>query len=295
VFTLGSNVGGALSLLFGGAVIAAAGTLILLLPVLAHFEPWQIAFVIVGFPGLLFCALLATFREPPRAAISMGARYSFRDSVALIRRRGRFYGAVYAANGTLSMVALTIPAWFPTYLARVYGVTTGEIGLYFGLTLLICSSTGLLSGPVFARWLAARGYRDAPLRVAATSTIGMTALSLVLPLASNVTGAIILVGLLTFFTTICTPLLGFACQQATPSQVRGFASSLYTFSAMVVGYAIGPLLVAGLTDRVFRDPQMVGHSIQVVCTVASCLTGLFLLRTWRPFRDIMAAEDRERT
>jgi hypothetical protein len=63
---------------------------------------------------------------------------------------------------------------------------------------------------------------------------------------------------------------------------------------MVVGYAIGPLLVAGLTDRVFRDPQMVGHSIQVVCTVASCLTGLFLLRTWRPFRDIMAAEDRER-
>jgi MFS family permease len=95
--------------------------------------------------------------------------------------------------------------------------------------------------------------------------------------------------LLVFSFAVATPLLGFACQLATPPQMRGLASSLYTFSAQLLGYAIGPLLIALTTDYVFKNPLMVGHSIQIVCAAASALFGLLAVTTWKPYRAFVAA------
>jgi MFS family permease len=295
IFAMGSNLGGAFSLLFGAAVVAAASTIIIAVPAFAGFEPWQMAFVLIGFPGLLFCLLLMTVREPARRAQSGsaggGANYTFRRSLSIIRDRWQFYLPVYVANGLLAMVTLCIPAWFPTYLTRVFHVPQTEVGLYLGLVLLTCSTTGLLLGPVFARWLADRGFQDAPLRICAIAAVGMAIMSLLVPLAPTPTAAFVIVGLLVFSFAVATPLLGFACQLATPPQMRGLASSLYTFSAQLLGYAIGPLLIALTTDYVFRNPLMVGHSIQIVCTAASVLFGLLAVTTWKSYRALIAAAE----
>jgi MFS transporter, Spinster family, sphingosine-1-phosphate transporter len=99
----------------------------------------------------------------------------------------------------------------------------------------------------------------------------------------------VVVGLLVASFAVATPLLGFACQLATPPQLRGLASSLYTFAAQLLGYAIGPLLIALMTEYVFRNPLMVGYSIQIVCATASVLFGLLAVTVWKPYRALIAA------
>jgi hypothetical protein len=59
---------------------------------------------------------------------------------------------------------------------------------------------------------------------------------------------------------------------------RGVAVALYSFVMTMIGASLGPLAVAGLTERVFGSPAAVGWSMTVVGTLS--LTGSFLLAIW---------------
>jgi MFS transporter, Spinster family, sphingosine-1-phosphate transporter len=94
-------------------------------------------------------------------------------------------------------------------------------------------------------------------------------------------------GGLIFFYTAPTPTLGFATLSVTPGPIRGVASSLYTLSAQVIGYGTGPTAVALCTDRLFGNPKMVGHSLQIVCCCAAILTGALFYTCLPHYRQLM--------
>ena len=64
IFILGPMLGGGLSLVAGGFVIEFARELHQQFPILAQFQTWQLAFVLVGLPGILFA--LNGITRPPR-------------------------------------------------------------------------------------------------------------------------------------------------------------------------------------------------------------------------------------
>src|ERR1700753_2414632 len=67
IWSTGAFLGAGFSLVGGGLVISAARSLRLTFPVLEPLATWQLAFVIVGIPGVLLAALLLlTVGEPLR-------------------------------------------------------------------------------------------------------------------------------------------------------------------------------------------------------------------------------------
>ena len=70
VYHLGQPLGGGLALVIGGAILGALeGIEIVSLGFFGEFRPWQLAFIIVGLPGLIIVVLMHTFAEPKRKGL----------------------------------------------------------------------------------------------------------------------------------------------------------------------------------------------------------------------------------
>ncbi len=290
IFTIGLQLGGGFSLFVSGLVIAYASGLAVMIPALATSQPWQIAFIVVGLPGLLFAMFLLTFREPARAksiaVVADDRALSLRETLELIWRRRAFYGRIYLGVGSLAIVQFGISSWAPAFLIRTHEMSPANTGYRLGLMSMLIGTVSTLLGPWVAGLLVKRGYVDAHIRTAALSTLVMFLCCLAIPLV-NASSVLFVVSGVIFCNSFPIGLLVYTLQSATPSRARGFASSMYTFSAQFLGYAVGPTLIALLTDKVFGDPKMVGYSIQIVTSVASVMMGLLCFTILRPYRLLM--------
>jgi MFS family permease len=292
ILTIGSQLGGGFSLVASGLVIAFAGRLRLQFPSFETMTTWQMAFVVIGLPGLLFALLLFSLREPKRRQIlatdAAEKPLSMRQVASALWTRRNLYGRIYLTIGMIGVVQLGIPSWFPSFLIRAHGMPASATGLELGTLSVLVGSTGTLLGPIVSRWLERAGYTDAPLRAAAFGMIGMFFSCVAIPLAPGSTGALCVAAGMIFFCGFPTGIIAAATQHATPSRVQGVVASFYTFSAQLIGYGIGPTAIALVTDRVFHDPKMVGYSMEIVMSTASVVACLLLFSALKHYRKMMS-------
>ena len=294
IFMLGPLLGGGFSLLAGGLVIVFAADVRAHFPMLTQLATWQLAFVLIGLPGLLFGALvLLSVREPVRSQSMSDKRddrhYTVRESASFIWARRGFYVRLYLCLGLLGIVVLGIPAWFPTYLIRVHGVAPATVGLRFGLLVVTCGATGVIAGPWVARFIEKRrGYEDAGLRMAALSMCCMLLCCIAIPFAPDATTALAASAGAIFFFSLPTGVMAAAMQMGAPSRMRGAIGSLYTFSGQLIGFGLGPTSIALVTDKVFHDPKMLGFSIALVCAIASALAVWLMVTALPHYRRLLA-------
>ncbi|MFM0006244.1 MFS transporter [Paraburkholderia dipogonis] len=286
IFMLGPLLGGGFSLLAGGLVIAFASNMRAQFPILATLATWQLAFVMIGLPGLLVGAVLfLTVREPARSHTLRSAvddrHYTVREAASFIWKRRGFYGRIYIGLGMLGIVVLGMPAWLPAYLIRVHGVAPAMVGFRFGLLVVTFGAAGVLIGPWVARVVEKRGYEDAALRVAGYSMIGILIFCVAIPFAPGSAGALAASAGAVFFFSLPTGIMAAATQLASPSRMRGAVGALYTISGQLIGFGLGPISIALVTDKVFHDPKALGYSIAIVCTIAS-LAAAWLMFTALP-------------
>src|SRR5581483_6806400 len=69
VFSSGIYIGNGLALLVGAVVAAATSAGSVEVPLLGVLRPWQIAFIVVGAPGMVLALLLLAVREPVRREV----------------------------------------------------------------------------------------------------------------------------------------------------------------------------------------------------------------------------------
>jgi MFS transporter, Spinster family, sphingosine-1-phosphate transporter len=295
IFMLGPLLGGGFSLLAGGLVIAIAKNVRTQFPVLASLATWQLAFVLIGLPGLLVAAvLLLTFGEPARSQSlksEVGDRhYTVGESASFLWQRRGFYGRIYLALGMLAIVVLGMPAWFPSFLIRVHGVAPAVVGLRFGVLVITFGAAGVLAGPWAARILEKRGYADAGIRTAGYSMIAMLLFCAAIPFAPGAVGALAASAGAVFFFSLPTGVMAAAMQLAAPSRMRGAVGALYTFCGQLIGFGLGPTAIALVTDKLFHDPKMIGYSIAIVCVIASALAAWLMFSALPHYRKILADE-----
>lgn len=268
VFLMGPYLGAGLALILGAEVIEwtrGAGGVVL--PWLGEIRPWQLTFIIVGAPGLLLALLLLTIREPVRrgrlpSASSGAVPWSAVWQHAWRHRRVYFAFLVGVPFNVVLLYGLQ--SWVPTFLVRVHEWDLPLAGRAYGAVALIAGSTGVLAGPVAARWLEARGRADAPLRIAAWSA-GLASLSAIAGvLHPDAWPALLLIGVASFWITFPFALITAALQRVTPNEMRGLVAGVYVVMVSVMGLGLGPTLVAVLTDSVFQDPAAVGKSLAVM-------------------------------
>ena len=296
IFILGPMLGGGLSLVAGGFVITFARNVQQHFPGLANLQTWQLAFVIIGLPGILFALLvLLTVREPVRSKVISASdddrEFTTTAAVSYLWRRRSFYARILLGVGMLAIVVLGMPAWFPTYLIRTHGMPAALVGFRFGSLVVVSGIAGALTGPWVTQWLEKRGYEDATLRTAALSMIPMLLCCASIPFAPGATGALAAAAGTVFFFSLPTGCMAAALQLVAPSRMRGMVGALYSFVAQLIGFGAGPTLIALITDHVFANPKMVGHSIGIVCTLASAM-GVWLLFTALPHYRRLLDEER---
>ncbi|SFF56686.1 Sugar phosphate permease [Fontimonas thermophila] len=240
VYSMGIFLGSGLAFLVGGLVVqysVAQG--IVVLPLLGEIRPWQTVFLILGVAGVLFSFAFLLVREPPRQGVVAGQdSLPFSEVVSYLWAHRR---AVLSHNVGFAMLALCsygTTAWIPTYFVRSHGWTAAEIGIVFGLEVLVFASAGIIIGGRIAdRWIR-QGHSDAALRVgvlAGLITLIGGAGYLLAP-----SGTIAAVALVVPVFGLAMPFgaAPAALQEIVPNRMRGQTTAVYLFMTNMIGLGI---------------------------------------------------------
>ncbi len=296
IFTLGTQLGGGFSLIAGGLVIAFSENLSQSIPLFRSFEKWQMAFIVVGLPGLIFAASLFLVPEPERGRggteTGVLEHISLREGLARFWRDRGFYGRFYGAISCAAIVQLGLALWYPSILIRVQGMSITETGLKLGIISIVIGTVGTIVGPNIAQFFIRRGHPNGAWRTAWISMSLAVVACFCVPFMHNQVGALVLAGCLYFLTAVPLGAVIASMQNVTHGRMRGLAASLQTFSAQFVGYMIAPTLMAGMTDYVFRDTTMIDHSFQIVTAIAAAISALMYVTIQRPYTALLESEAR---
>jgi len=291
IYLMAPYIGGGLAMITGGVVVGSMGGIASALPFLAHLQPWQVAFVMIGSPGILLAIVMLSIREPPRSVAVAGVpdrHFTLREVIAFLWAGRAFYVRFYLGMSLIVISLYALPAWLPAFLMRHHGADPTKVGLQYGALVLITGSIGVLCGPLLDRWLLMRGHQDSPIRTAAFASLGLLLFTVLIPFMPGFTGTLIAAAGGTFFYSLPQSMSATALQLATPNRMRGVVASLYLFVVSVIGLAAAPTLVALVTDRIFGDPAQVGFSLTIVCGTSSAGAAWLLFAALPHYRRALA-------
>ncbi|MBI3448926.1 MAG: MFS transporter [Acidobacteria bacterium] len=270
VYSTGIYVGAGLAFVVGGTIVGLAAS-------------WRTVFFAVGLPGLALAPLVLAMREPARRGDTGGGSATVRDVSEWFRANAETLVCHNLGCALMALGGYAITAWAPAFLSRRYGLGPAEAGLAFGAVVLLAGSAGVIAGGRYADRLAARGRRDANLRVAAMTSLACLPFATLFPLAPGATAALALLVPTMFFGSVVWGVAPAAIQEMMPNSMRGQASAVYLFAVNAIGLGLGPTAVALLTDRVFGDERAVGWSLAIVGCGAYLSASALLALSLRPF------------
>ena len=293
------NVGGQ------GLALFVGGSLILWLaqgpfsgwPLLGTLKPWQLTFVLLGAPGIIWAILVLTTMPEPQRRREAGDEQGTPGLGEVIRFAARWrwlYAALILGITIKATLSFGATIWAPALFERKYGWATGEPGLYLGIVSLTAMPLGLLVGGWLADRLTMRGRDDANALVLFWATAGLLPFAILFPLMPNASLALAMQAGSLFMGAMGTSPGNAAIQVITPGRMRGTLTAFYIAVMNVLGNGFGPLVVALLTDRVFHEEAKLGLSMATSAAVLAPLGVLFCwiaLRAYRPA--IAAARQRE--
>jgi MFS family permease len=292
ILALGSSVGGGAALLAGGRIIHAIGVHDFVhLPVIGDLKPWQVVMIVTGLPGLIIAPIARlTIREPLRrrtlineAGVEAPASYSELGRFA--RKHWRTVSYMVVAYSVYSMAFQGLVSWVPAFLMRAHHMSMSSVGSVFGPWQIAANTTTMLAS---GWWIDRHPTRvDTALRCSRLAAlIGLVSMVFV-PFMSSTSSAMALTVLAVFgaagYTVGSIPLM-----QLMPSQLRGKAMVSYQLISNIFSSLFGPTLVALLSDRVFRDPAMIGYSLSIVVSSSLAIAVLLLSLDLKPFRESIA-------
>ena len=285
VFSLGIYLGAGLAFLGGAAFLARiAMTGEASLPLLGHLHSWQMLFLLIGLAGLPIALWIATIHEPPRTGTPQDlAPASLVDVLAFTRDHRRVLFSLFFCAGFAAVTSQAYAAWMPSYLVRTFGWTVPRAGSLSGLVIIVGGLSGVLIAGLFGDALRRRGLRNGRLFVMIGSAVAALLPSVGAPLIGSAPGALSLMLLSMFFTTVLLTSAAPAIQELLPNRLQGTIVALYALVITFVGLGLGPTAVALVTDHILHDEHRVGVSmacISLLSIVASVLTGWSALESY---------------
>lgn len=290
-YAIGYPIGSGLALIIGGVLLerfTRRGPADL--GMFGTLEPWQMVFVTVGAPGILIAALMLTVREPPRAETGgMANAVPIRDVIRYVRERWKLYGMLIGVTALSGLLAIGTSLWYPTFLMRTYGMTVGEVGLYFGTLMLICGTVGTIGGGWFSGILIRRGRTDGNLRIMLFATL-VKAIPLVIgPLMPTATLALSFMAVGTLVGQASQGVVLTAIQDVTPNRLRGQVTALTLLAVNLIGLGLGSSMIAAITDFGFGDEGALRYAIAITGAIMLPIMVLMLATGMKRYREALAA------
>ena len=294
VYQSGAMLGAGIAFLVGGAALQfLAGYEGQVLPVVGEVRVWQLAFFIVGLPGMLVSLLMLTVDEPARRgkAEGHGAGIPLRQVLAYVMTHSRVLLAHFVGFALLVVPITTILAWAPTYLSRVLGFSRADSGFVMGLMLLVLSPAAVYSGGWLIDQLQKHGYSDAPFRVGIGAALALIPLSLFATTGTSEDVALLLFVPLIFCSCISLAAAPTLIQVMVPNQMRAQISAVWMLCMNLISTIAGPTMVGFITVYVLADDMAVGQSIAIVNVLSTPIAALILWGGLKHFRLAREAEN----
>ena len=282
---IGAHAGTGLALIIGGSVLAFVAHFPPIdIPFIGTLRPWQWAFILVGFPGILWALVVVTMiKEPRRRGKSVAARKDLKsvpvkDVALYMGRDWRTYLAVIGGHSMKYLFALGTTQWMPTLFVREFDWSLTKIGLLQGTLVLIVGPIGLLLGGKLSEHWTRKGMPGTNMRIVLYALMMSVPLSIIFPLMSNPYLLLALFSLNVFISSLGVGPATAAAQLITPNTMRAQIGAVKQFSSNVIAFALGPLIVALFTDYLFNDPGQLKYSMSLSAAV---LGPLAILIVWQ--------------
>lgn len=253
-----------------------------------HFG-WRAAFMIVGAPGILLAIVMfLTIAEPPRVDEPASALRS--EGVAGLLANPLYRGVLLLA-GFGSMIMYSTLGWAPTFMMRIHGMSTAQVGLLMGAATasgsIICHyMTGFISDR-----LAQRDIRWYP-RIAVIGPLIAQPFFLVFLFASNPYVAIAAFGLqISFAGSWLLPSYTIASRVVSANS-RALASAMIAASLSLIGLGLGPFAIGSANDAL--TPYFHEEAIRYSMVGLSCCSFLLALGFYLIIPMVKAFDDGDR-
>ncbi|WP_052207929.1 spinster family MFS transporter [Croceibacterium mercuriale] len=299
VYMLGVSIGGGLAHIVGGAWLPVLSSPDLVqLPVIGLIRPWQALLLFLGLTGFLMVALLLTVREPARQGqVRRDARgrlvnLPVREIVAHLSRHRMAYMAIGWPLVASAMMTFGVGYWIPSFFQRSFGLSTAEAGqalATYGAISMVSGACGVIGGGFLVDWLGSR-YSDGHLRTLLVGILLLApgyALFAAMPTPNLAIAVLVPAGIgggilqATGVTTLMA---------VVPTQMKSQIAALYFFIVNLIGAALGPTLIALLTDNVFGAEEALRHSITIVAAAIGLTAVLALIAGRGAYRAMLHTE-----
>ncbi len=270
IYSMGIAIGAGLAALLGGS--------------LSQYG-WRTAFMIVGFPGLLFGTLVYFLREPVRttAGATSETNYSKTDWKALVTNRS--FILLCVGYALLGLATNNLSIWGATFYSRLHKFDLPTIGFWGGTLTLAAGIPATLFGGAIADWFHRAGYGR--MFYGALLSLFSVPFWLLLIFTDNV---YLILAANFFLLAAALGWLGAAAADVTEItgvNLRGLGIAVYFFSVNIAAYLIGSNLIGYISDRLgaTQDPRMLRYAL-LICPIA-CLASAVCLFAGR--RSLKAA------
>ncbi len=257
--TIGASMGTAGGLLIGGQ--------------LAEIFDWRLAFVLMGLPGLVLGAIIyLTMREPPRGRYAPAGtdmtQLPLGETIRSLVTNRVFMGLALGWAVQI-MIGYALAFWMAPIMLREFAISTGDVGLYLGLTFFLGGIPGPILGGYVTHWLTLKDERWR------AWLPGVTSLGAVLPLALSLTSGDFTTFLLWFGLAYAIYVASQAgimsgIQAAVEPASRGFAVAIALFFNNLIGQALGLAITGALSDALTptQGPAALAIAVFAVCLAA---------------------------
>ncbi len=266
VYKSGAMFGGGLAFIIGGAVVGyVVNSDSIILPMLGELKPWQMAFIIVGLPGVLIGLLMLTVKEPSRTGVAdnLDKKVSISDAIKYMQKRWRVYLFIFLGFAFMAAPISSALTWIPVYLQRIHEMSIPDSGRTLGIIIFFLSSSGVL----FSGWLIdtfkKRGYQDGYFKVALI--ICLVSLPIIYYAMNDQSLEKTLWWLHLFVFVASMPLVISATvlQIVTPNQLRAQVSAVYMLFLNLITALVVTTGIGFITDFWFKDEMALGQSIMM--------------------------------
>ena len=286
LFSMGIYFGIGVAIMVTGLVVQAVGSMpVMHWPVIGEVRGWQVAFLILGPPGMLVSLWLLTVREPVRreaAAATTDVRYA--DVWRRIREHAGFYANLIFGVSMLTLTFNAVAFWIPAHLLRVHELSPLQVAFSYGPIMFVAGSLGILAGGVLAdRWRSA-GRADAELQVVLYGALALGPLVIAAFQLRDATLAIALLAPLLFVTSFPFGAASAALQMVTPNRFRARTSAIYLLVINLLGIGLGSSAASFVSDVVLQDEQRIGDGVTAVAAVAAPLAAWLIHRARPTYR-----------
>jgi MFS family permease len=270
IYSMGIAIGAGLAALLGGQ--------------LAQYG-WRTAFMIVGFPGIIFAVLVYFLREPERQLQStkIEENYSANDWRKLLSNKT--FVLLCIGYALLGLATNNLSIWGATFYARLHKFDLATIGFWGGILTLCAGIPATLLGGVIADWFRQKSKGGRMVYGSILSLISVP-FWLLMIFTDSIPLILLANGVLLF---AALGWLGAAAADVTEIagvNLRGLGIAIYFFSVNIAAYLIGSNLIGFLSDKfgATENPAMMRYAL-LVCPFACLLSAVCLFAGSKTRRD----------